>query len=91
MPRNVRPAIAELAFSQIREISRLGMGREDTIALWFGEGDAPTPLFIAAAARALDEGRTSMPRTAASPGCASVWPRTCPGSTASGSMPIASP
>ena len=58
-PRNVRPAIAELAFSQIREISRLGMGREDTIALWFGEGDAPTPPFItAAAARALDEGRT---------------------------------
>ena len=34
------------------------MGREDMIALWFGEGDAPTPLFMAAAARALDEGRT---------------------------------
>ena len=56
-PRNVRPAIAELAFSQIREISRLG--REDSITLWFGEGDAPTPRFItAAAARALDERRT---------------------------------
>ncbi len=56
-PRKVRGAIADLAVSQIREVSRLG--REDTIALWFGEGDAPTPSFIAeAAVRALNEGHT---------------------------------
>ena len=58
-PLNVRPAIANLATSQIREISRIGEGREDIIALWFGERDAPTPHFIAAAAtRALDAGHT---------------------------------
>ena len=58
-PLNVRPAVAGLAVSQIREISRLGAGREGTIALWFGEGDAPTPAFITqAAARALEAGHT---------------------------------
>ena len=58
-PLNVRPALADLAVSQIREISRAGEGRDDTIALWFGEGDAPTPPFIAeAAARALTAGHT---------------------------------
>ena len=49
-PLNVRPAAADLDPSQIREISRMGIGREDTIGLWLGEGDAPTPPFIVDAA-----------------------------------------
>ena len=55
----IRPLIAELPFSEIREISRLGMGRADVIPLWFGEPDWPTPDFInAAAKRAMDQGHT---------------------------------
>ncbi len=55
----IRPLIAELAFSKIREISRLGMGRADVIPLWFGEPDRPTPDFITAAAKqAMDRGHT---------------------------------
>ncbi len=55
----IRPLIAALPFSRIREISRLGMGRDDVIALWFGEPDRPTPEFICAAARrAMDQGHT---------------------------------
>jgi aspartate aminotransferase len=58
-PLNVRPAAADLDPSQIREISRMGIGREDTIGLWLGEGDAPTPPFIVdAATRALEAGHT---------------------------------
>ena len=58
-PLRVRPAVSGLAVSQIREISRLGLGGEDGIALWFGEGDAPTPRFIAdAASAALEAGHT---------------------------------
>lgn len=55
----VRPLVAGLGFSKIREISRIGMGRDDVIPLWFGEPDQPTPEFITAAAkRAMDDGHT---------------------------------
>jgi aspartate aminotransferase len=50
----LRPAIAGLPSSKIREIAHAGMGRADHIPLWFGEPDTPTPKFICdAAARAL--------------------------------------
>jgi len=48
----VRDAIRDLPGSRIAEISALGMGDPDVIPLWYGEGDLPTPAFIAAAASA---------------------------------------
>jgi aspartate/methionine/tyrosine aminotransferase len=55
----LRAAIARLPSSKIREIAHAGMGRDDVIALWFGEPDTPTPKFICdAAARALAAGDT---------------------------------
>lgn len=55
----LRSAIADLPFSKIRAVSRLGMGMPDVIPLWFGEGDVPTPPFIVDAAKAsLDGGQT---------------------------------
>ena len=56
-----RRAIADLPASKIREIATLGMvsAKADTIPLWFGEPDLPTPDFInRAATRALAEGHT---------------------------------
>ncbi len=59
LPLAIRPAIAALPASRIREISRLGMGRAGVIPLWFGEGDEATPTFIRnAAAAALAAGET---------------------------------
>jgi aspartate aminotransferase len=55
----LRPTIASLPSSKIREIADAGMGRTDLVPLWFGEPDTPTPPFIcAAAARALAAGDT---------------------------------
>ncbi len=55
----VRPRIAALAGSPIREIAHEGMGLDNVIPLWFGEPDRPTPEFIIAASdRALREGHT---------------------------------
>lgn len=57
-----RAQIDGLQDSQIRQIAHAGMGRDDVIALWFGESDEPTPSFIRdAASRALDEGHTFYP------------------------------
>ena len=56
---HVRDAIGELRGSRIAEISALGMGDPAVIPLWYGEGDLPTPDFIAAAAaEALRAGHT---------------------------------
>jgi len=53
---SLRKPIAELAPNLIREVAEAGFGRKDIIALWFGEGDQPTPGFIKdAALRGLDE------------------------------------
>jgi len=58
-PARIRPRIAGLAASRIREVANAGMGRSDVIPLWFGEPDIPTPAFICdAATRAMREGRT---------------------------------
>ncbi len=55
----IRPDIAALRESPIREVARMGMGREGVIPLWFGEPDQPTPDFInQAASRALAAGHT---------------------------------
>lgn len=55
----IRGAIAQLPGSKIRAVSRLAHGDPDVIALWFGEGDEPTPVFIREAAKAaLDRGET---------------------------------
>src|ERR1700719_4073206 len=48
----VRDAIRELPGSRIAEISALGMGDPEVVALWYGEGDLPTPAFIGEAASA---------------------------------------
>src|ERR1044071_6389830 len=55
----IRPAIRDLSASRIAEISALGMGDPTVIPLWYGEGDLPTPAFIAdAASAALRAGHT---------------------------------
>ena len=55
----LRPRIAGLPASRIREVSDGGIGRADLIPLWFGEPDLPTPAFICeAASRALEAGDT---------------------------------
>ncbi|MBM3537108.1 MAG: aminotransferase class I/II-fold pyridoxal phosphate-dependent enzyme [Alphaproteobacteria bacterium] len=59
LPAPIRPVIAGFAGSRIREVSKIGMERPGVTALWFGEGDRPTPRFICdAAAQALAAGRT---------------------------------
>ena len=56
---SIRDTILELPTSRIAEISALGMGDPDVIALWYGEGDVPTPAFIGeAAAAAMQAGET---------------------------------
>jgi aspartate aminotransferase len=55
----LRPRIAGLPASKIREVADAGLGRADLIPLWFGEPDVPTPAFICeAASRALRAGDT---------------------------------
>ena len=59
LPAAVRQSVAGYPGSRIREVSNIGMARPDVTALWFGEGDRPTPSFICeAAARAMAAGRT---------------------------------
>ena len=54
-----RAEVQSLRLSKIREIANAGMGRDDILAFWFGEGDQPTPAFIReAASKALLDGRT---------------------------------
>ncbi len=48
--RLVRPAIEALEESLIRKVAEDNIGRDDVIALWFGEPDLPTPEFIKQAA-----------------------------------------
>jgi aspartate/methionine/tyrosine aminotransferase len=55
----MRPVIAELPGSKIREVANAAMGRPDVLAFWFGESDEVTPEFIrAAATRSLAAGET---------------------------------
>jgi aspartate/methionine/tyrosine aminotransferase len=55
----LRPSLAPLPASRIREVANAALGRDDVLKFWFGEGDLPTPAFIREAAKAaLDEGET---------------------------------
>ncbi|HWD57457.1 MAG TPA: aminotransferase class I/II-fold pyridoxal phosphate-dependent enzyme, partial [Stellaceae bacterium] len=56
---SIRSAIDALPTSRIAEIAALGFGDPTVTALWYGEGDLPTPDFISAAAsEALRRGET---------------------------------
>ncbi len=56
---DLRPAIADLAGSRIREVANAGIGRPDVLAFWFGESDEVTPAPVReAAAAALQRGET---------------------------------
>jgi len=58
-PPMIRDTIQQLPASRIREVANAGLGRDDVLKFWFGEGDQVTPAFIRDAAKAaLDEGRT---------------------------------
>ena len=39
----MRPQIAALPASKIREVANAGIGRSDVLAFWFGESDEVTP------------------------------------------------
>ena len=55
----MRPTIASLPASRIREVANAGLGRPDVLAFWFGESDEVTPAAVRAAATAsLDAGET---------------------------------
>jgi len=55
----LRPSLAPLPASRIREVANAALGRDDVLKFWFGEGDLPTPQFICDAAKAgLDAGET---------------------------------
>jgi aspartate/methionine/tyrosine aminotransferase len=59
LPPIARQEVLDLRVSKIREVANAGMGRDDILAFWFGEGDQPTPQFIRqAASDALLSGRT---------------------------------
>jgi len=46
----MRATAADLQESRMREVANAGLGREDVLALWFGESDEAAPPFIRAAA-----------------------------------------
>ena len=55
----MRPAIADLPASKIREVANAGLGRSDVLAFWFGESDEVTPDVIRQAAiESLQRGET---------------------------------
>ncbi len=55
----MRTLIEELGGSLIREVANAGIGREDVLPFWFGEGDEVTPAFVRqAAADSLARGET---------------------------------
>ena len=55
----MRPVIADLPASKIREVANAGIGRDDVLAFWFGESDEVTPTAIReAAAESLARGET---------------------------------
>ena len=55
----MRPTIAQLPGSKIREVANAGLGRPDVLPFWFGESDEVTPLAVRqAAADSLLRGET---------------------------------
>ena len=56
---SIRPVIAALPPSQIREVANAGLGRSDVLPFWFGESDEQTPAEVNDAAIAsLQAGET---------------------------------
>ena len=55
----IRPTIAQLPGSKIRDVANAGLGRPDVLAFWFGESDEVTPIEVRqAAADSLLRGET---------------------------------
>lgn len=55
----MRPVIAVLPASKIREVANAGLGRSDVLAFWFGESDEATPSVVKdAAVASLQAGET---------------------------------
>ncbi|MBT9526286.1 MAG: pyridoxal phosphate-dependent aminotransferase [Rhizobacter sp.] len=55
----MRPVIAGLPASKIREVANAGLGRSDVLAFWFGESDEATPAAVnEAAVASLHAGET---------------------------------
>ena len=55
----LRPQIAQLQSSKIRDVANAGLGRDDVLAFWFGESDQVTPdLVRQAAIHSLQQGET---------------------------------
>jgi aspartate/methionine/tyrosine aminotransferase len=55
----MRSVIRDLPGSKIREVANAGIGRDDVLAFWFGEGDEVSPDAIrAAAVHSIDAGET---------------------------------
>jgi len=55
----MRPIIAGLPASKIREVANAGLGRNDVLAFWFGESDEATPAVVKdAAIESLHAGET---------------------------------
>jgi len=55
----MRPVIAGLPASKIREVANAGLGRSDVLAFWFGESDEATPSLVNdAAVASLRDGET---------------------------------
>lgn len=55
----MRPVIAALPASKIREVANAGLGRSDVLAFWFGESDEATPSVVKdAAVASLQAGET---------------------------------
>lgn len=55
----MRQAVLNLEESMIRQVANAGMGRQDVLKFWFGEGDEITPVVIRdAAAASLQQGET---------------------------------
>ncbi len=62
LPLPITQPVSGLKLSGIHEVFLEGYGQKDVIPLWVGEGDKPTPGFIAEAAkRAMDAGHTGYP------------------------------
>ena len=55
----LRPQIAQLQSSKIRDVANAGLGRDDVLAFWFGESDQVTPDVVRQAAiESLQQGET---------------------------------
>jgi aspartate/methionine/tyrosine aminotransferase len=58
-PLGIRPLVADMPESQIREVANAGIGQAGVLPFWFGESDIPTaPEVRAAAAASLERGET---------------------------------